>query len=62
MGKKVRKLLDEAFPNFVSQNPSGTRLVYELRSTEVERIKTSAINQALETLRNRIDQFGVANL
>lgn len=59
-GEKVRPLLDEAFPNFVSQNPSETRLVYELRSTEVERIKTSAINQALETLRNRIDEFGVA--
>lgn len=59
-GEKIRTLLDEAFPNFESQNPSGTRLVYELRSTEVDRIKTSAINQALETLRNRIDEFGVA--
>ncbi len=59
-GEKVRTLLDEAFPNFESENPSGTRLVYELRSTEVERVKTSAINQALETLRNRIDEFGVA--
>lgn len=59
-GEKVRTLLDEAFQNFESQNPSGTRLVYELRSTEVDRIKTSAINQALETLRNRIDEFGVA--
>lgn len=59
-GEKVRTVLDEAFPNFVSQNPSGTRLVYELRSTEVDRVKTSAINQALETLRNRIDEFGVA--
>ncbi|MDR4461346.1 MAG: protein translocase subunit SecD [Nitrospirales bacterium] len=58
--EKVRTLLDEAFPNFESQNPAGTRLVYELRSTEVDRIKTSAINQALETLRNRIDEFGVA--
>jgi preprotein translocase subunit SecD len=56
----VRKLLDEGFPNFELQSPSETRLVYELHSTEVERIKTSAINQALETLRNRIDEFGVA--
>jgi preprotein translocase subunit SecD len=56
----VRKLLDEAFPNYELQGPSETRLVYELHSTEVERIKTSAINQALETLRNRIDEFGVA--
>jgi preprotein translocase subunit SecD len=59
-GEEIRKLLDEAFPNFESQGQSGTRLVYELRATEVERVKTSAINQALETLRNRIDQFGVA--
>ncbi|MGP0594975.1 protein translocase subunit SecD [Nitrospira sp. T9] len=59
-GEKVRTLLDEAFPNFESQNSSGTRLEYELRPTEVDRIKTSAINQALETLRNRIDEFGVA--
>jgi len=59
-GEEVRRLIDEAFPNFVPQPPAGTRLVYELRSTEVERVKTSAINQALETLRNRIDQFGVA--
>lgn len=59
-GQPVRELLDEAFPNFTSRNPSGTLLEYELRSTEVERIKTSTINQALETLRNRIDQFGVA--
>ncbi|WP_342346501.1 protein translocase subunit SecD [uncultured Nitrospira sp.] len=59
-GEAVRTLLDEAFPNFVSQNPVGTRLVYELRATEEDRVKTSAINQALETLRNRIDEFGVA--
>lgn len=59
-GEAVRTLLDEAFPNFVSQNPAGTRLVYELRATEEDRVKTSAINQALETLRNRIDEFGVA--
>ncbi|HNP59872.1 MAG TPA: protein translocase subunit SecD [Nitrospirales bacterium] len=59
-GEAVRTLLDESFPNFMSQNSAGTRLVYELRDTEEERVKTSAINQALETLRNRIDEFGVA--
>jgi preprotein translocase subunit SecD len=31
-----------------------------LRDGEMKRIKDSAINQALETIRNRIDQFGVA--
>ena len=31
-----------------------------MREAEIKRIKDSAINQALETIRNRIDQFGVA--
>ena len=35
-------------------------MVWELREQETKRIKDSAINQALETIRNRIDQFGVA--
>jgi preprotein translocase subunit SecD len=58
--EEVQTLLSDAFPNFVLQENSGTRLEYELSSDDVQRIKTSAINQALETIRNRIDQFGVA--
>src|SRR5438132_10135105 len=52
----------EDFPTFyeVEQSGAANRLVYELREGEVKRIKDSAINQALETIRNRIDQFGVA--
>lgn len=57
---EARTLLDEAFPSFESEKSSGTRLEYTLRSEEAERIKTSAIDQALETIRNRIDEFGVA--
>jgi preprotein translocase subunit SecD len=52
--------IDFSFPRFVLQEKSGTRLEYELGPDDVQRIKTSAINQALETIRNRIDQFGVA--
>lgn len=55
----AQTLLDEAFPSFESERSSGTRLEYVLRSDEAERIKTSAIDQALETIRNRIDEFGV---
>jgi preprotein translocase subunit SecD len=58
--EEVQTLLSDAFPNFVLQEHSGPRLEYELSSDDVQRIKTSAINQALETIRNRIDQFGVA--
>jgi preprotein translocase subunit SecD len=58
---EVQKVLEE-FPTFfeVEQSGGANSLVYELREGEVKRIKDSAINQALETIRNRIDQFGVA--
>ncbi|MGA1865026.1 MAG: protein translocase subunit SecD [bacterium] len=49
--------------NFEIANPvdgDNTRFQLTLRPQEVERIKTSALNQALETIRNRIDQFGVS--
>ncbi|MCP9440693.1 MAG: protein translocase subunit SecD [Nitrospira sp.] len=56
----VQKLIDE-FPSFVEKEAVGTptSVVWELRDTESKRIKDFAINQALETIRNRIDQFGV---
>lgn len=59
-GDQVNTLMDDQYSSFVGQTTSGKSLRYELRSTEVDRVKNSAINQALETIRNRIDQFGVA--
>jgi preprotein translocase subunit SecD len=58
---QIQKLLDD-YPTFFEVEGSGSAnsLVWELRDTEVKRIKDSAVNQALETIRNRIDQFGVA--
>jgi preprotein translocase subunit SecD len=58
----IEKLMED-FPSFVQQeSPPGEsgKLLYDLREAEIKRIKDSAINQALETIRNRIDQFGVA--
>ena len=57
---EIMKLVDESFPSYVGEGSSETQLVYELLESEQDRIKNSAINQALETIRNRIDQFGVA--
>ena len=57
---EIVNIVDESFPSYEVEDSSDTQLVYELRGTEVDRIKNSAINQALETIRNRIDQFGVA--
>ena len=58
---QIQKLLDD-FPTFSELESAGSPngLVWELREAESKRIKDSAINQALETIRNRIDQFGVA--
>jgi preprotein translocase subunit SecD len=58
---QIPKLMED-FPSFVEVESQGTQtsLVYELKEAESKRIKDSAINQALETIRNRIDQFGVA--
>jgi len=57
---QIQKVIDE-YPTFSETESAGStnRLVWELREAEAKRIKDSAINQALETIRNRIDQFGV---
>lgn len=52
-------LISESFPSYSEISKEGQTLVYELNSDDVDRIKNGAINQALETIRNRIDQFGV---
>ncbi len=39
---------------------SGQNLVLKISDKEASRIKGSAVDQALETIRNRIDQFGVS--
>jgi preprotein translocase subunit SecD len=57
---QIQKMIDD-YPTFSETESAGSanRLVWELREAETKRIKDSAINQALETIRNRIDQFGV---
>ncbi|MBI5315633.1 MAG: protein translocase subunit SecD [Nitrospirae bacterium] len=58
---QIQKLIND-YPIFSEPEATGPagRVVWELRESEAKRIKDSAINQALETIRNRIDQFGVA--
>ncbi len=58
---EIQKALEE-FPTFYEDQASSSdnQLIYVFREEEVKRIKGSAIDQALETIRNRIDQFGVA--
>lgn len=56
---EIRKAIESDYPILVAVE-TGTRLVYKLSDKEATRIKDNATDQALETIRNRIDQFGVA--
>lgn len=53
------KALDEEYPNLVVKPGSGSERVLTLKEAEAKRILDSSTSQALETIRNRIDQFGV---
>ncbi len=57
--EEVSTLFVESFSSYLQVFKEDQTLVYELDSNDVDRIKNGAINQALETIRNRIDQFGV---
>ena len=60
---KFNELLEEDF-DFLKrsqQTASGvTTLIFELSREESDQVEKLAVDQALETIRNRIDQFGVA--
>ncbi len=55
----IRKVIEENYPNLVAVE-TGSRLVYRISDQEARRMKDTATDQALETIRNRIDQFGVS--
>ncbi|MEW5746135.1 MAG: protein translocase subunit SecD [Nitrospirota bacterium] len=55
----VRKAIEETYPSLTLAE-SGAALHYGLSAAEQKRIKDTATDQVLEIIRNRIDQFGVA--
>ena len=62
--EKANQLLEKEFNYLVTQkttqNGDQTSTVLAMNEKEAQRIKEMAVNQALETIRNRIDQFGVS--
>lgn len=56
---EARKVIEDSYP-VLTPSETGTKLVYKLSDKETIRIKDTASDQAIETIRNRIDQFGVA--
>ncbi|TKB24887.1 protein translocase subunit SecD [Desulfopila sp. IMCC35006] len=61
---KVKNLINEDFPDIdariETKESSFPRLFLNLKTAKIAYIKTHAVDQSLEILRNRIDQFGVA--
>ena len=57
---KVISLVTKEFPTLEMQTRSGGRVVFSIDKSEINRIKDFAVDQALETIRNRVDEFGVA--
>ena len=57
--QEVSTIVKENYPNLETVS-AGQTLVLGLSNKEKDMIKDNAANQALETIRNRIDQFGVS--
>jgi preprotein translocase subunit SecD len=57
--EKIRAEFDE-FPTFQIEREDAEEVRLQMRAAEVDRIRKYAVDQGLETIRNRIDQFGVA--
>jgi len=60
----VKQVVSKDFPNLdlavTSEQGQFPRFTIRLKSKEVDFIRQHAVNQSLEIIRNRIDQFGVA--
>ena len=57
--QKIIDLINKQYPEFNVESKEPGKIVLNLSEEEIKRIKNSAVSQALETIRNRIDQFGV---
>ncbi len=55
----IRKVVEDNYPTLTPVE-TAAKLVYRMSDKEARRIKDTAADQALETIRNRIDQFGVS--
>src|SRR3990167_3702297 len=63
-GDRVRDLLKSEFPNLVlvssRADPGGVEFLLALHERELRSLREDTVDHSLETIRNRIDQFGVS--
>ncbi|MCI0526251.1 MAG: protein translocase subunit SecD, partial [Nitrospira sp.] len=55
----IKKLVQDNLPAMYIKESGENRMVLAVREGEAKQMKDSAVSQALETIRNRVDQFGV---
>lgn len=55
-----KKVVGDTYPDLSYESKDKGEMLFILSGREERRIKDSAVEQALETMRNRIDEFGVA--
>ncbi|MDR2404932.1 MAG: protein translocase subunit SecD [Deltaproteobacteria bacterium] len=58
--KDLEELIRDYFVNLEIKSDTPQKMVLTLTKDEIENIKTMTARQALETIRNRVDAFGVA--
>ena len=56
---EARKIIENNYPDLAAHEGAGM-VTYAISGKSAQDIKTNAVDQALEVIRNRVDQFGVA--
>ncbi|MFP6663078.1 MAG: protein translocase subunit SecD [Deltaproteobacteria bacterium] len=57
---EFEEFLTNRYPSLQIQSGTGATVQLALSAREIDRIERFAMDQSLETIRNRVDQFGVA--
>ncbi len=58
--EQVKSLVGENLPQWELMSAEGNTLTYKMAAAEKTRLEKLSVEQAVETIRNRIDQFGVS--
>lgn len=56
----VTEVIENGYPFLTEVSSGADSIAFALDNAETQRIKTYAVDQSIEVVRNRIDQFGVA--
>lgn len=57
--EEVKKIIKENYPD-LSSSEEGVNIICKLPESALKRVETTSVEQAIEVIRNRIDQLGVA--